>query len=386
MVVETADAKQLQIQRILESKPFRTSEIHRNLLQYLSDKALSGEGDSVKEYTLGLDVFGKPDTFDPRQESSVRMHVARLRQKLTEYYRTEGLSDTLIVDLPKGGFRLVFEQSPAIETEPDVAVGPPAPEGRFQRYSPAWLGAALLAILAVAGATYWFWPSNTQGVAGGQVTAGETLSRELAELWAPFFDSPRPLLVCLGVGTDPVMNAGTANGAFFLGQFLTPDRKREVVLTRSDQISMPEIAMDNVVFVGNSAGTRQIESIPMDRKFVLDAKGVRNLKPEAGEPAYLADRMQEGDEGTGEETYALITQAPGLYGSGRILLLEGNHTSSVMAAVRSLTDPSLARTVLTSFGRGGKLPKYYQTVLRVRSMDQMPVEVTPVLHRELPGR
>ena len=83
---------------------------------------------------------------------------------------------------------------------------------------------------------------------------------------------------------ESAISAGTANGAFFLGQFLTPARKREVVVTRSDQISMPEIAMDNVVFVGPTAGIRQIESIPMSAALVLDAKGIRNVKPRAGEP------------------------------------------------------------------------------------------------------
>ena len=47
--------------------------------------SLSGEADELKEYTLGLDAFGKPPSYDPRQESVVRMHVARLRQKLADY-------------------------------------------------------------------------------------------------------------------------------------------------------------------------------------------------------------------------------------------------------------------------------------------------------------
>ena len=110
MVVET-DA-QAQVRRILESKTFRTSEVHRNLLQYLSDKALSGDADTLKEYTVGLDVFAKPSSYDPRQESVVRMHMARLRQKIGEYYRTEGVDDPVIVDIPKGAFKVTFEPKP----------------------------------------------------------------------------------------------------------------------------------------------------------------------------------------------------------------------------------------------------------------------------------
>src|SRR5262249_17923198 len=113
------DANQFQIQRIVSSKTFKTSEVHRNLLTYLAEKSLSGEAQNLKEYTVGLDVFGKPATYDPRQESVVRMHVGRLRQKLTEYYRTEGVDDPVVVDLPKGGFALTFAARPAAP-EPEI--------------------------------------------------------------------------------------------------------------------------------------------------------------------------------------------------------------------------------------------------------------------------
>src|SRR5580704_14663962 len=121
MVLEL-EANQTQVQRVIQSKPFRTSEIHRSLLQYLAEKSLSGTADSLKEYTVGLDVFAKPASYDPRQESVVRMHVARLRQKLAEYYRTEGAGDPVLVDVPKGGFRVTFEQR---EMAPDAVVAPP---------------------------------------------------------------------------------------------------------------------------------------------------------------------------------------------------------------------------------------------------------------------
>src|ERR1700681_4355210 len=116
MIVET-ETNLAQVRRILQSQALRTSEVHRNLLTYLAEKSLSGEADALKEYTVGLDVFAKPDSYDPRQESVVRMHVARLRQKLAEYYRTEGVDDPVVVDLPKGGFKVTFESRPLVVPE-----------------------------------------------------------------------------------------------------------------------------------------------------------------------------------------------------------------------------------------------------------------------------
>src|SRR5262245_5885354 len=115
VMVPELDVNLVQIQRIVASKAFKTSEVHRNLLNYLAGKSLSGDAPNLKEYTVGLDVFGKPASYDPRQESVVRMHVGRLRQKLAEYYRSEGSADPIIVDLPKGGFALTFDARPAPE-------------------------------------------------------------------------------------------------------------------------------------------------------------------------------------------------------------------------------------------------------------------------------
>src|SRR5271154_2554810 len=133
MVVE-ADAS-AQVRRILESKAFRTSEVHRNLFNYLAGKSIAGDADSLKEYTVGLDVFAKPSSYDPRQESVVRMHMARLRQKLAEYYRTEGVDDLVVIDLPKGAFKVTFEPRPfpAEPEPPAVPVLAPLPRPSYKR-------------------------------------------------------------------------------------------------------------------------------------------------------------------------------------------------------------------------------------------------------------
>src|SRR5450755_4220026 len=148
MVLEL-EATHAQIQRILQSKAFRTSEIHRNLLSYLAEKSISGTADGLKEYTVGLDVFAKPDSYDPRQESVVRMHVGRLRQKLAEYYRSEGVDDPIFVDVPKGGSKVTFETR-AVRPEPVVAVVEEAPRRSGNRRMEIILGAGLAIAAACA--------------------------------------------------------------------------------------------------------------------------------------------------------------------------------------------------------------------------------------------
>ena len=76
------EAAQLQIDRILQSDTLRASEVLRTLLKYLAEKSRAGEGRQIKEYSIAIDALGKPTTYDPRHDSTVRIHVGRLRQKL----------------------------------------------------------------------------------------------------------------------------------------------------------------------------------------------------------------------------------------------------------------------------------------------------------------
>jgi len=384
------DANHQQIQRMVSSKTFKTSEVHRNLLTYLAEKSLSGEAQSLKEYTVGLDVFGKPSSYDPRQESVVRMHVGRLRQKLTEYYRTEGTDDTIVVDLPKGGFALTFATKPVV-VEPEAAPPPVAP-ARTTSYREITLAALLAIALVVAGyfAIRLLKVQETSGTSA--VASAPAWTPELQELWAPLLSSDRPLMVTLATGASSagtpssVTGVGTANAAFLLGQFLG-QRKHNVFPIRSDLLSMGEIAMGDVIFVGSTVGKPQIQAIPpTDPAFILTPDGVRIVKPAPGEQPFLKDEILRGAQGGQdvEESHALISNLPGLYGNGSILYLEGNQVASVMGAVQALTDPDLARQLVARLkAPNAKLPRYYQVVLRVRAMDETPVDISYISHREL---
>src|SRR5690348_1125971 len=102
-------AARAQVERILASKTFESSDVHRRLLQFLCEKSLNGEADRLKEYTIGIEAFGKPESYDPKQDSIVRLQVGRLRQKLAVYYQSEASGDGLVVSVPKGAFKLAFE-------------------------------------------------------------------------------------------------------------------------------------------------------------------------------------------------------------------------------------------------------------------------------------
>jgi hypothetical protein len=74
------------------------------LFRFAIEKSLAGETHLLKEYTIGVDVFGRSENFDGRLDSIVRVEASRLRKKLTLYYETAGKTDRLIITMQQGGY------------------------------------------------------------------------------------------------------------------------------------------------------------------------------------------------------------------------------------------------------------------------------------------
>ena len=100
--------------RILASRTFHQGDRLKRFLSFIVAEAIAGHRNELKEYVIGVQVFGKEESFDPRTDPIVRVQARRLRAKLGQYYREEGRADELIVDLPKGGYAPVFTRRDAV--------------------------------------------------------------------------------------------------------------------------------------------------------------------------------------------------------------------------------------------------------------------------------
>ena len=100
----TADDVRRQLDRLLASAGFANAGRMSRFLKFVVERTLAGDGERLKEYVIGIEVFDRDTDYDPRVDSIVRVEAARLRSKLAEYYAGEGRDDLLIVSLPKGGY------------------------------------------------------------------------------------------------------------------------------------------------------------------------------------------------------------------------------------------------------------------------------------------
>ena len=413
-----------QVERLIRSRSFETSEAHRRLLQYLAEKSISGEADRLKEYTVGLEAFGKPPSYDPKHDSIVRLQASRLRQKLSAYYQTEANGDPVVVSLPKGAFKLTFE--PVAVAIPEVVAVPvpvpaptippsAAPRPRY-RLLIVMLGVSLLwAAISTIGWIH----SRSQRPPGADIW-----NPEMEALWLPFLSSNRPLLVCLGTPLfvripelgffrDPKVNdwqevqkserfqrflkAAGSNDAFAAYPFtgageasasvliskLIGSRKHDVLLTRSSILSWQQIIDDDMVFIGPPKFNTQLQATALTQDLVIEAEGIRNRKPQAGEPAFLEDHMVPGKPSEGE-THALISLMRGPSGAGHLLTIAGNGSPDTLAAAEWLTQPWRAKELMGHLrGRSAEAPRYFQVVLKVSFKQGIPVESSYVFHHVL---
>lgn len=104
----STEQNQEQLRRILHSSTLRNSATLQQLLQFLVARSMEGNLDSLKEYTIGVEAFGRKSDFDPKTDTIVRVQTHRLRQKLKEYYEQEGVHDPILVEIPKGHYCPIF--------------------------------------------------------------------------------------------------------------------------------------------------------------------------------------------------------------------------------------------------------------------------------------
>lgn len=102
-----------QLHRILTSRTFARSPRISRFLSFVVEQTLDGQEDKLKEYLLGVEVFNRTDSFDPRIDSIVRVEARRLRYKLDRYYETEGIADGTFIQFRKGCYVPLFSNKRA---------------------------------------------------------------------------------------------------------------------------------------------------------------------------------------------------------------------------------------------------------------------------------
>jgi hypothetical protein len=116
-----------ELNAILASRWFRSSQLQKQLLKFVVLKTLDGKADEIKEYAIGADAFGRGPDFDARIDSVVRVVARRVRDRLAEYYRNEGKADSVVIKLSVGSYIPSFCCQEEAKATTPVSASPPPP-------------------------------------------------------------------------------------------------------------------------------------------------------------------------------------------------------------------------------------------------------------------
>ena len=109
-----------QVDKISKSSILKNSPVLCQFLHFVVDETLEGNGERIKEYTIGTQVLGRKPDFDPQLDAIVRIHAGRLRRALNEFYSGEGKGDSMRITIPKGGYAPDFTHNGHYENEPQA--------------------------------------------------------------------------------------------------------------------------------------------------------------------------------------------------------------------------------------------------------------------------
>lgn len=93
------------INQVRASNALGRSKRRLALLEYILRSEASGEGEKLKAYSIGVDVFAKSGDFDPTTDSSVRVEIGRLRTAIALFEASEHATSALQVEIPVGSYR-----------------------------------------------------------------------------------------------------------------------------------------------------------------------------------------------------------------------------------------------------------------------------------------
>lgn len=102
------DAIRSEVEKICSSATMGSSVRSCRFLRYIVEETLAGRGEGLKEYSIGVEVFDRPSSYDPNIDSVVRTTAWRVRTKLREYFESEGIRDHVLINLRAGSYVPLF--------------------------------------------------------------------------------------------------------------------------------------------------------------------------------------------------------------------------------------------------------------------------------------
>ena len=316
----------------------------------------------MSEYEIAFQVFRRPQSFNPADDSIVRSSARQLRQKLGEYYLNAGRDETLLVEIPKGAYVPVFtvrQPAPLVQELPTGAPAdvPAQPTTTWRRK--ALLGAVCIAALALA-----LWAALPRESARPAQSEPTLLSWLFSESQGSFavvlpdsalniVNSQRPKILTLDeylrVEEQTSRIITSYRDVLFLERLrnIAAQNNTRVELRHSRLMQLRDFREGHYLVLGDS-WSNPWASLFHDRlnfRFEQHADGtygIRNLAPRSGERDFYTSTPKEARDGV---SYATISVNPNLSGSGLVVVAAGIRSEGNEGKFDALSSEELFRSL-----------------------------------------
>ncbi|MDE1175727.1 MAG: hypothetical protein PW789_03890 [Edaphobacter sp.] len=427
---EGADALQTDprlelLTRIVHTPTFEKAFKLQALLRFIVEQSLQNDAEEITELRIGIEVFGKGSDYSPLLDSSVRVQARQLRLKLHEYFNGVGKDERIILEIPKGSYRPIFQsliqeaevaspELPRVETgdAANILMQPQMSSSTTQR-SP-WVPWTI-ACVAVAIVAFLLFRSFWNGY------------RSVPWPLATIMD--RGEVIHLVLADSAYQITATANGrSMDLGEYLRAKPRNNAAI---DPIEPAEVRLAHALSGGTFTSfadvvmVNSLANVAGRYKLYLNVKSARDLDPrdledgnfifsgspssnpwvslynsklnfrETDSPSRPGEKMFLNTHPRGSEAkmytgsssadavrvdYADLAVVPGLGEHGTVMIVEGLRHEATEAAARMLVDPEgskMLEEALRSAGQKSQ-PAYFEALLSVRAVEGIP-QVTGVV-------
>jgi hypothetical protein len=209
-----------ELESILSSPFFRTSNRSKQFLSYVVQHTLEGSHEPLKERTIGAKLFQRPAGYSTGDDPVVRVQAGEVRRRLEQYHHAALSQSPVRIELPVGSYAPEFrwatpqldepaqvERVPAERTEPEPATG------EITLAAPASIAPIDLLVksnrrFAQARLMLGFTLAIAAALLAALIHRGSNGNPTVNQFWSPVLATTEPVLICLAKPTVYVPSIG----------------------------------------------------------------------------------------------------------------------------------------------------------------------------------
>ncbi len=430
-----SDTRRRLVDRIADSSLFQKPSRLRDLFVYICDHSLQGHYEELREQRIGEVVFGRGTDFRPNDDTIVRVEVRKLRQRLEEYFATEGKDEPIVISIPKGAYIASFEARTPAAVPPEPALDARLGQADLPRLSSekkveasfVWavvLGVTTLLFGALAA---WYFVRDQRNSHAPPPAAQASAPKN--PLWAALFNKDQQTyIVCADsalvlyqeITDGPVTLAQYANRNYPPGAQGSPPEMESLLnilpqrqytdisdvrlvqeilqlnqeylghstVRHARNIQLIDFKNGNFILIGSRRANPWVELFEQSLNFraVYDFKmkrpGFHNMNPRPNEKSVY---WREGNTAQSGETYSVISLVPNLAHNGRVLMIAGATGEGTEAAGEFTTHAELSQQMLkTIHAIDHDRVRYFEVLLKSGTLGGTSEQAEIVAHRLLP--